>query len=358
MISGFTGLPLATYFGSAFGDELGQAAVNAGDLNGDGVADFALGAPQPTPGGPGRVEVYNGVTGALFPSGTITGAASFEQLGASVSSAGDLDGDGADDLMIGVRGAGDGEVRVYSGASISMAGGASLLYLLTKGEFTQGFGSRVSGAGDVNLDGTPDMLVKDDFGDTLVFSGASGMELYRIGGSFGGSFLGAPIDGLGDVNGDGCDDYIIGFPTDGPAGTARVFNGCGVAYNYGIGATNVSGTNASIGWSGSLGVAANAFTLTVTAANPATGGIFFYGPNQIDPGLPFFNGFRHVGGQIFRLYPLVVTDGMGDGSYLVDFTSLAPAGTILAGSQWNFQFWYRDGGSANTSDALSVIFAP
>ena len=75
---------------------------------------------------------------------------------------------------------------------------------------------------------------------------------------------------------------------------------------------------------------------------------------------------RCVGGSIFRLPPPVTTDFLGFASRAIDYnippTGGGGAGSLLAGSVWNFQFWYRDppGGpdGFNLTDAISVTFCP
>ncbi len=70
-----------------------------------------------------------------------------------------------------------------------------------------------------------------------------------------------------------------------------------------------------------------------------------------------------VTGNQHRLAPLVRLDAFGTGSYALDFTDpLSPASLIHPGSNWNFQFWYRDpqtvGHGFNLSDALKAQFCP
>ena len=108
--------------------------------------------------------------------------------------------------------------------------------------------------------------------------------------------------------------------------------------------------------------------MCVTAATPGEFGLFYYGPRQIQ--IPFGDGFRCVGAGssgLFRLNPPQRTsDALGYLCRQVDFNQ-PPAsggpGRIVAGSTWNFQFWYRDPlgpGSTgfNFSDGLSVQFCP
>jgi len=120
---------------------------------------------------------------------------------------------------------------------------------------------------------------------------------------------------------------------------------------------NSVGPGALISHSGSPSLSAADFGLVAQGCPPRQFGIFYYGPNRIQ--IPFGEGFRCVGGQVFRL-PLSMTDLFGFISQPLDFA--AHAARIKPSTTWNFQFWYRDpagGGTAfNLSDGLSVSFCP
>jgi hypothetical protein len=140
-------------------------------------------------------------------------------------------------------------------------------------------------------------------------------------------------------------------------GQVLVLNGSGVVRNYGISAPNQDFADGSeIGFTGSVAVLDNNFTLTAQDASTNQFGIFFYGSERAQ--VPLFNGYLHVGGTLRRLYPPVQTDALGWSSTTLDFSTLPPGGAIAGGDMWNFQFWYRDAGSSNFSNALSVLFAP
>jgi len=128
--------------------------------------------------------------------------------------------------------------------------------------------------------------------------------------------------------------------------------------------TNSTGLPAMIWYSGTTSVVENEFHVSAYDAPPHQFGLFFYGPNQIQ--LPFGDGFRCVGGGIYRLSPASLTDVFGIIDRHVDFNADPAAsggGAILPGSTWNFQFWYRDpagpGGSGfNLTEGLSAQFCP
>ena len=134
--------------------------VVAGDVNGDGKADFIVGAWLAAPGGradAGSAYVYSGADGSILYQRD--GAAAGDFFGYSVSMAGDVNGDGKADFIVGARSADPGgrvragSVYVYSGAD------GSILYQKDGVATNDNFGYSVSMAGDVNGDGKPDFIV-------------------------------------------------------------------------------------------------------------------------------------------------------------------------------------------------------
>ena len=110
---------------------------------------------------------------------------------------------------------------------------------------------------------------------------------------------------------------------------------------------------------GSASVAANDLSLLATGALPSVNGIFFYG--DLRATTPLGNGTLCVAGSagIFRLPPVLSSNAAGEASRAIDLASPpSPAGTITAGSTWNFQLWFRDGGSSDLTDAVEVQFTP
>jgi hypothetical protein len=105
----------------------------------------------------------------------------------------------------------------------------------------------------------------------------------------------------------------------------------------------------------------NNFALLVAGCPSGQFGLFYYGPNQIQ--VPFGDGFRCVGGGVFRL-GVKVTGTSGGAAFELDVTDPPePPAQITAGSTWNVQFWYRDpagpGGTGfNLSDGLNASFFP
>jgi FG-GAP repeat len=261
--SGATGAVLFTLQGSAAGDQFGASVDGAGDVNADGFADVIVGAPGANAAGndSGQARVFAGPGGALLY--TFNGGAAFDHFGCSVGGAGDLNGDGRADLVVGAFGADSngldsGTVKVYSGQT-----GAQLFAFngTTTGDW---FGFSVHGAGDVNNDGVPDVVAGapasdlggEYSGSVRALSGANGAVLFTIAGAGGlgggpGDLLGYAVSSAGDVNNDGYDDVIAGGPGDSSAtfggGAAQVFAGpAGALIGYVTGVTQLEGLGYSV----------------------------------------------------------------------------------------------------------------
>jgi Ca2+-binding RTX toxin-like protein len=223
--------------GDAAGDSAGFSVSSAGDVNGDGIDDVIVGAPDGDDGGSLAGEAYvifgdaDGLSNidlsALEPEQgfIIQGDAAGDSAGFSVSNAGDVNGDGIDDLVVGASrndsgGNEAGEAYVIFGH----VGAHSNLDLTTLGP-TQGFvisgsqtnmrvGESVSGAGDVNGDGIEDLIVGSNHGAYLILGHEgefTNIDLLPSGGAA--IYLGIGGDAVsraGDVNGDGFADLIIG----------------------------------------------------------------------------------------------------------------------------------------------------
>lgn len=229
--------------GFASQDNLGTSVDGAGDVNGDGYDDVIAGAPGNDLGGAaaGQAYVYFGGPGAdAVADWTLTGAAVADQFGIAVGGAGDVNRDGFADVIVGASfndagGADAGRAYVFFGG---LAPDAVADLTLTGAVAGDRFGAAVGAAGDVNGDGHDDVIVGAPLNDTAgldagrvyVFFGgllADGIADWILTGVAAGDQFGASVSGAGEVNGDPYDDVIVGAPFNDAAGT-----NAGRAYVY------------------------------------------------------------------------------------------------------------------------------
>ncbi len=234
--------------GIAPDDDAGCSVSGAGDLDGDGFADVVIGARTAVSGSsaPGVAYVLQGpVTGIVdlaTADALLVGEASFGYAGHSVSSAGDVDGDGNDDVLVGAY-----AVDTYQGATYLVRGPVFGTLDLASAEArlsgTADYdvaGESVSNAGDVDGDGLGDLLVggllangsgTSNGGAYLLRGPISGsMELAKADVVFSGPVdsdrLGDSVSTAGDVDGDGLADVVLGSPGyDGEKGCAYLLSG-------------------------------------------------------------------------------------------------------------------------------------
>lgn len=237
LYSGRTGALLHRFTGASAGDAFGWSVSSAGDVDRDHRADVLIGAAQAFGAvGPGYATIYSGRT--YEPIRQLTGDGVGNRFGSGAGWSRDVNRDHVADQIVGASNAGAerrGQAYVYSGAT-----GARLFTIDASpngGELGSFF---VAGVGDVNGDGTPDFYV-GDYADTTngsvagnpagragVYSGRDGHELLAWLGDSADAGLG-PGRGAGDVNGDGHPDLIVGSYTssDGAfqAGKVQIFSG-------------------------------------------------------------------------------------------------------------------------------------
>ncbi len=214
---------------------LGRAVSIAGDVNRDGYSDLIVGAPDFD--GAGAVLVYHGGPAGLpvSPTLTITGPHQADaQFGAALSLAGDVDGDGYTDVIIGAPGyngnfANEGAAWVYHGDPAGLSTGPAP-WMVTGGQENARLGAAVSTAGDVDGDGYTDVIVgapgRGDSGAALVYlGGAAGLTAepgWMVAGDQVGAGFGTAVATAGDVDGDGFSDVAIGAPTYDLTGTTTL----------------------------------------------------------------------------------------------------------------------------------------
>jgi len=219
---------------------LGGAVAGLGDVDGDGVPDLLLGAPNASPGGlaqAGLVQLRSGATGQILLE--LEGAEGGAFFGQVIANVHDIDGDGVDDFAIGAPSAGPngmqdaGSVFVYSGAT------AELLYRWDGTARFDAFGSAIGGGDDVDGDGIPDVIVGApgaspggvrSAGSAFVYSGATGELLLRLDGQELDATFGASVAIAGDLDGDGRAEVLVGAPYASPGGQ----RGAGSVFAFGF----------------------------------------------------------------------------------------------------------------------------
>ncbi len=222
--------------GAAAGDRAGIAVAGLGDIDGDTLADWLVGGDHAGAGGAGAAWVLSGPlsgTASLADQLQLTGPEDGGHLGHAVAGPGDLDGDGLGDLLVaapdadGGGGSGSGAVWLLSGPLSAGGDVDSLAWGLLVGEDADDrAGSAVAGAGDINGDGWLDLVVGASNADPastrsgsvyLVHGPVSGtLDLWladgKVAGESAGDEAGAALAGVGDVDGDGLDDVLVGAP--------------------------------------------------------------------------------------------------------------------------------------------------
>ena len=269
-LSSLNGLNGFVLNGEAFNDDSGRSVSNAGDINGDGIDDLIIGADDAEPNGnsragrsyvvfgsdsglpnPFNLSSLNGLNGFV-----LNGEVAYDSSGRSVSAAGDINGDGIDDLIIGANGADPngnnsaGRSYVVFGSDSGLPNPLNLSSLnglngfIINGEAANDLSGRsVSDAGDINGDGIDDLIVGALFADAngnnyagrsyvvfgsdsglpnpLNLSSLNGLNGFVINGEAAGDVSGISVSAAGDINGDGIDDLIIGADDADPNGNSN-----------------------------------------------------------------------------------------------------------------------------------------
>ena len=234
--------------GGQGGAQLGRAVDAAGDVNGDGFGDLVVGAYNHGNGESqeGRAYVFAGSPSGLAtdPIWTAEGQQIDARFGRSVAGAGDINGDGFGDIAIGATGYDNGETD--EGRAFLFLGSATgpeaVASWTAEGDVpSAAFGLPVASAGDLNGDGLSDLVVgsigvdngyNDEGRASVYLAGLSGLPAvasWAVEGDQTGAFTGFSAGRAGDTNGDGYGDLIVGEVlydnTEFDEGRARVFFG-------------------------------------------------------------------------------------------------------------------------------------
>jgi len=206
--------------------------VGAGDVDGDGFHDVIVGSV-----GDGTAALYRGSASSLDPDPAVTFPVT-EWLSHTIAAAGDVDGDGFDDLIVGDHLTPTDDEHEPNGAAFTLGGSSAGLDTAPRTTLygqhrNAGFGCAVSTAGDFDGDGFDDVVASalywPEGGAAYVFRGTSdGLDpspTATLRGDSGVDYFGYLLSAAGDVNGDGLDDVVVSAQTRDASGVVHVFLG-------------------------------------------------------------------------------------------------------------------------------------
>ncbi|MDA0667412.1 MAG: integrin alpha [Planctomycetota bacterium] len=207
---------------------LGTGVSSAGDYDLDGTPDFMIGSPFADTGGRtdnGIVQIFSGLTGLEI--SLLEGLSSLDYFGSSVSGNQNINDDATPDFIIGSPNRNPGGIPSAGSATVFDGATATALFQVTGASIADNLGSSVALAGDVNGDGFGDFIIGArlldaggllDAGSVFVFSGLNGDLLLRADGGNSQDNMGDSVAGGVDINGDGYAEAAYAIPFDDTAG--------------------------------------------------------------------------------------------------------------------------------------------
>ncbi|HRG14753.1 MAG TPA: FG-GAP-like repeat-containing protein [Pseudomonadota bacterium] len=221
------GAPDRAFSGGSANAEFGHGIANAGDINGDGYDDLLVGSPANDTNAvdAGAAYLFFGSAEGfdVVPDWTVHAAQAGARYGSSVAGVGDVNGDGFGDFVVGAEFADNGQTDeglgylYLGGPSVSTTSSA----VMQTDQNASYLGTSVAGAGDVNGDGYADILIggsghdggATNSGVALIYFGSASVDTtadVTLTSSQGSARMGTSVAGVGDVNGDGFADVLIG----------------------------------------------------------------------------------------------------------------------------------------------------
>jgi hypothetical protein len=382
--SGVDGTFVRSHPGDAPGERFALVLADMGDVDGDGIGDYAAGS-QHGAAGLGLVRAFSGATGAVLYSKL--GSSTLDEFAACLATLGDLDGDGCAELLVGAPA--DSTGGVSAGAAFAFSGAGGGLIRTFQGGPSDSLGWSVADAGDWNGDGNTDLALAargpSPYGEVRLHSGTDSSLLVGIAAAASQQDFGSALAGGFDIDGDGGSELAIGDErADGgavDAGSLGVFathNLLGLRFCFGdgsggacpcgnfspgaAGCANSSGEGALLEGAGSASVAADDLNLIVTNALPGKSALLFSGTLMENGGAGTIlgDGLRCVGGVIQR-HAVRLPDAAGGATWGPGLLALAG---WSAGATREFQVWYRDSLAGpcstgfNLSQALELVLLP
>ncbi|MFT7668071.1 MAG: hypothetical protein ACI8X5_000758 [Planctomycetota bacterium] len=382
--SGATGGYIRGHTGMNPGDQLGTSLLGISDITGDGIDDYAAGTPYGS-NGLGYLQVHSGATGAnLY---TLIGPELDAGFARVICALGDANSDGLADIAIGSPDSSLGGIDAGMVSVISASTGGTIR--LITGQPGEHLGRSVADAGDWDGDGVSDLLVgglvAGTTGMVRVYSGADGSLLASTSGQTGDQEAGSALAGDFDIDGDGRSEFVLGdkLADSGgqDSGLARSYsshNLLGVPYCFGsslatcpcgntggptTGCRNSSLAGGLLDIAGSASVSADDLALLALQLLPGKAALALVGSESVNGGngSPFGDGLRCAGGVV-----------QGLGVRIPGASGSATWGPGLSGQvNWDsgdarfFQVLYRDsqvGGPCglgfNLTNGVQVSFLP